>query len=344
MDLHAPYALRNVLEIESEDGIVGIAETYGGDAPAQALEGLRTQVIGADAYRLTGKLAHLVEGHDAGFARSQTYLVPGENPLDAATRTYAAIETACLDLIGKSIGKPICDLIGGRVRDKVPFSAYAFYKHVGGGGEGDDVRADEYGEVMTPEALIREVKQMIEHYGFGSVKLKGGVLEPKLEIESVKRLRSELGPEVPLRIDPNCAWATATSVAVGKELTEELSSGGYLEDPTSTLEGMSEVRKQLLAAGVDNASGFECRGHFFRGSSAERGTRCRANRSLRFALLGRYAAGATPCYVVPRVQPGSVYAFQQSSGSIADGNGPCGGRHAPLDLCLRHPLPVAVGS
>ena len=42
--LHAPYALRNVLEIKSQDGIVGIAETYGGDVPAQALEGLRTQV------------------------------------------------------------------------------------------------------------------------------------------------------------------------------------------------------------------------------------------------------------------------------------------------------------
>jgi glucarate dehydratase len=248
--LHAPYALRNVLEIESEDGIVGIAETYGGDAPAQALEELRTEVIGADAYRLTGKLAHLVDGQSAGFARSQTYLVPGENPLDTATRTYAAIETACLDLVGKSVGEPVCDLIGGRVRDEVPFSAYAFYKHSGGGGEGDDVRDDEYGEVMTPEALTREVKQMIERYGFGSVKLKGGVLEPGVEIETVKRLRSELGPDVPLRIDPNCAWAINTSVAVGRELTDELSNGGYLEDPTSTLEGMSEVRKQLLLAEV----------------------------------------------------------------------------------------------
>lgn len=248
--LHAPYALRNVLEIESEDGIVGIAETYGGDAPAQALEELRTEVIGADAYRLTGKLAHLVDGQSAGFARSQTYLVPGENPLDTATRTYAAIETACLDLVGKSVGEPVCDLIGGRVRDEVPFSAYAFYKHSGGGGEGDDVRDDEYGEVMTPEALTREVKQMIERYGFGSVKLKGGVLEPGVEIETVKQLRSELGPDVPLRIDPNCAWAINTSVAVGRELTDELSNGGYLEDPTSTLEGMSEVRKQLLLAEV----------------------------------------------------------------------------------------------
>ena len=101
-------------------------------------------------------------GHD----RSQTFLVPGENPLDESTRTYAAIEVACLDLIGKSIGVPVCDLIGGRVRDKVPFSAYPFYKHAGGGGEGKDVREDEYGEALSPETLVMQVKQMMKKYGF----------------------------------------------------------------------------------------------------------------------------------------------------------------------------------
>jgi len=41
------------------------------------------------------------------------------------------------------------------VRNAVPFSAYLFYKHAGGGGEGADARMmeDEYGEVLTPQAL-----------------------------------------------------------------------------------------------------------------------------------------------------------------------------------------------
>jgi len=248
--LHAPYALRTILELESEDGIVGISETYGGDVPAQALRELRPQVVGADPYRLTGFLSPMVEGQGAGSERSQTYLVPGENPLDATTRTYAAIEVGCLDLIGKSVGQSVCDLIGGRVRDEVPFSAYPFYKHAGGGGEGDDVREDEYGEALTPEALVRQVKQMVAKYGFGSIKFKGGVLEPDLEIETVKLLRQELGPEVPLRIDPNSAWTVETSVRVGKALAEELSGGGYLEDPTAGLENMAEVRRRLVAEGI----------------------------------------------------------------------------------------------
>ena len=73
---------------------------------------------------------------EAPGGRTQTYLVPGENPLDRHTRTFAAIEIACLDLIGKAVGKPVCDLLGGRVRDAVSFSAYLFYKHGGGGGVG----------------------------------------------------------------------------------------------------------------------------------------------------------------------------------------------------------------
>ena len=178
-------------------------------------------------------------------------MVPGENPHDETTRTYAAIEVACLDLIGKSIGVPVCDLIGGRVREKVPFSAYPFYKHAGGGGEGVDLREDEYGEALSPESLVAQVKKMIARYGFSSVKFKAGVLDPELEIETVKLMYQEFGPDVPLRIDPNSAWTVATSVHVGKSLAVELSGGGYLEDPTAGIDGMAAVRKQLLEMGID---------------------------------------------------------------------------------------------
>jgi len=249
--LHQPYALRTIIEFVSSDGIIGVSETYGGEEPMKALEEIRDQIIGADPYRLTGTLSSLVQGREYGGDASQTYLVPGENPLDATSRTYAAVEVGCLDLIGKSVGVPVCDLIGGRVRDKVPFSAYPFYKHAGGGGEGEDARPDKYGECLTPETLVAQVVKMREEYGFGSIKFKAGVLPPEEEIETVKGLYRELGPEVPLRIDPNSAWTVDTSVRVGRELAEELGRGGYLEDPTATIDGMAEVRRRLLAEGIE---------------------------------------------------------------------------------------------
>jgi glucarate dehydratase len=209
---------------------------------------IRPRLIGQDAFRITGSLSAMVEGNPGD--RSQTYRVPGENPLDATARTYAAIEVACLDLIGKTIGQPVCELLGGRVRDEVPFSAYPFYKHAGGGGEGSDARDDEYGEALSPESLVSQTRAMIDRYGFKDIKFKAGVLEPDFEIETVKQMCDAFGPGVPIRIDPNSAWTVETSIRVGRELREELADGGYLEDPTAGIEGMAAVRRGLLAEGI----------------------------------------------------------------------------------------------
>jgi len=248
--LHAPYALRTVVELTTDVGLTGIAETYGGDGPRAALEAARDRVVGMDPFRLAGLYQSLNQHVAASGDRSQTYLVPGENPADQNARTFAAIEFACLDIIGKAVGKPVCDVIGGRVRDEVSFSAYLFYKHAGGGGLGEDRREDEYGEVLDSTAAVREARQMIQRYGFREIKLKGGVLPPDVEISTIQALREEFGGAFPLRIDPNCAWSVETSVGVGRSLKDELSGGGYLEDPCPQLEGMSEVRRRLLSEDI----------------------------------------------------------------------------------------------
>ncbi|MFN7543887.1 MAG: enolase C-terminal domain-like protein [Acidobacteriota bacterium] len=252
--LHAPYALRTIVEVVTTDGITGISETYGGEKPLAALEAVRQYVVGMDPFDLTRFWQHLHDGADRvvdpSGARSQTMLVPGENPLDESTRTFAAIEVACLDAIGQAVGKPLCDLTGGRARDAAPFSAYLFYKHAGGGGLGEDTREDKYGECLSPETIVEQCRRFISEYGFAEIKLKGGVLDPEIEIDTIRALRSAFGPSFPLRIDPNCAWSVETSVQVGLALREELSGGGYLEDPCSALTGMAEVRRRLLAEGI----------------------------------------------------------------------------------------------
>lgn len=254
--LHAPYALRTIVEIETDEGIKGCSETYGGEGPMGLLEAARPRLIGMDVFQLTRlwldyqKLGAEEARQIAAGDRSQTWLVPGENPLDRHTRTFAAIEIACLDALGKALNKPACDLLGGRARDAVPFSCYLFYKHAGGGGLGDDEREDEYGEGLTPEAMVRQARQMVAKYGFKEMKLKGGVLDPEIEIETIRQLRRAFGPAMPQRIDPNCAWSVDTSVHVGESLVEELSGGGYLEDPAAGMDGMAAVRQRLLAKGI----------------------------------------------------------------------------------------------
>jgi glucarate dehydratase len=250
--LHAPYALRTILELVSDAGHVGVSETHGGEVIAAQFAELRLRLLGADAFRLAAELLPMIDPAAAAVGdRSQAFNVPGENPLDAGNRLYSAIEMACLDLIGKALGRPVCDLLGGRTRDAVPFSAYLFYKHAGGGGDGDDRRADEYGEALSPETLVRQAQQMCATYGFREIKLKAGVLDPPDEIASLVQLHAAFGDDVPLRIDPNCAWSEETSIEIGRALARELGRGGYLEDPCAGLEGMAAVRRALQAEGID---------------------------------------------------------------------------------------------
>ena len=92
--LHAPYALRTILELTSEAGMTGISETHRGDAIAQGFNTFLAQVVGSDAFRLAGKLLPMIGGKPEGtnLERSQTFHEPGENPFDASRRLHSAIE------------------------------------------------------------------------------------------------------------------------------------------------------------------------------------------------------------------------------------------------------------
>src|SRR5688500_10080087 len=82
--LHAPYALRTIVELRTTDGLSGFSETYGGDGPVAALEAQREHVLGMDPFQLARLRQDLTKQTQLDAAavaggRSQTYLVPGEN-------------------------------------------------------------------------------------------------------------------------------------------------------------------------------------------------------------------------------------------------------------------------
>jgi glucarate dehydratase len=251
--LHEPYVNRIVVELVGEEGFSGFGEASFSSSTFDDLMALRPHIIGLDPLNLNAILK-VVDGR-LGFPNPSNF-DPVFRNFDLTprltnhflTRTYGPIEVAALDLSGQAMGAPVSELLGGRVRDAVPFSAYLFYKHAGGGGEGDDTCQDTYGEAMTPESIVAQARQMIDIYGFKSIKLKGGVFPPDVEIATIRALRDALGPHVPLRIDPNCAWTVDTSLEVGTQLAATLE---YFEDPTPGIEGMSAVRKGLQERGID---------------------------------------------------------------------------------------------
>lgn len=245
--LHAPYALRTIVELITEDNISGISEIPGNSAINEALEAAGKLIIGKDPVQLNG-IRQMLEGHFGKESAAQR----GKAPWDQRklVHIFSAMEVACMDIIGKLTGLPVVDLLGGKLRDSVPFSAYLFYKYEGAGGRlGFDTdphaegwAAARQAKALDPAGIVDQAKAMCKAFGFRSIKLKGGVFEPRMEVDSIFALREAFGPDVPLRIDPNALWTVETSIQYGREMEGIIE---YLEDPARGQENMAKVRQAL---------------------------------------------------------------------------------------------------
>ena len=238
--IHEPFALRSIIEIESDNGVVGLGESYG-DAPVLAiLEKLTTELIGLDPFNLNGlraRVAAVVAGMQPS-ASAGAELAPGSHASKAVANAYSAFEVAMLDLQARHLNAPLVDLLGGAVRRDVPFSAYLFFKYA----EHIDAPypADRWGEALSAEQIVLQARRMIDQYGFKSIKLKAGALEPEHEVACIKALKHAF-PGSPLRIDPNGNWKLETAVRMAALLRDDLE---YYEDPVPGLDGMAELHRR----------------------------------------------------------------------------------------------------
>ena len=214
--VHPGYFLRTVLELVTDEGLVGLGEVGGGDQRG-ALQKLKPRILGLDPFHL-GVIKQKV-------LRSIYYL--------SNARSYAAIEMACLDIQGKAMNRPVSDLLGGVVRDRVPFIAYLFWRYDRPGG-GHDERAEDLADFCV---------QLHAELGVQAMKLKAGVMEPLEEARVLELCRERLGDGFGLRIDPNGVWSVATAVRVGQRL--EPLNIEYFEDPAWGLEGNAAVRQKI---------------------------------------------------------------------------------------------------
>ena len=236
MGVHEPLALRSILEIECEDGVVGLGESYGDAAFLEQARRVVAALAGLDVFDLPG-LRQIVAQTLEGVKVTDTHgLTGGYSVAKTVASVYSLCEVAALDAQGHYLGRPVVDLLGGRARDHVDFSAYLFYKYAAH----HDGTSDRWGQALTPEEIVTQATTMIDEYGFGSIKLKGGVFAPDQEADAIEAL-AEAFPRHPLRLDPNGAWQSETSVQVAQRLAGVLE---YLEDPTPGIDSMAEVARQ----------------------------------------------------------------------------------------------------
>jgi glucarate dehydratase len=213
--------VRTIVEVETDNGLIGLGEMGGGGESAEAaFRGLKSYLVGRDPARVE-ELRFLVSNPTASLYNNRTQIV-------------AAIEFACLDILGQAWGAPISEILGGRLRERVPFASYLFFRYVN--------PSSGAGEVRTVEQLVAHARELKNRCGFTTHKLKGGVFPPKYELECYRALAKALDGDR-FRFDPNAVWTAEQGVEFGRAI-EDLNND-YLEDPVFGLNGMRRVREKV---------------------------------------------------------------------------------------------------
>ncbi|MGH2550259.1 MAG: enolase C-terminal domain-like protein [Thermomicrobiales bacterium] len=213
--------VRTIVEVETDDGLIGLGEMGGGGESAEAaFRGLLPYLKGHDPFQLEA-LRFKIANPTASLYNNRTQLL-------------AAIEFACLDLCGKKLGEPVYNLLGGKLHDEVEFASYLFYRY------NNPITGS--GEVRTPEQLVAHATELREQYGFTTHKLKGGVFHPDVEVEGFRAL-AEAFPQDAVRFDPNGALSVEQAIRFGQAI-EDLRND-YFEDPAWGLNGMRRVRSMV---------------------------------------------------------------------------------------------------
>ena len=169
-----------LLRVHTDEGLVGLGEAtvdprWTGETPESAIAVIHRLfepvLTGRDPRNITSLRAAM------DFAAKQ-------NPF-----TKAAVEMALWDLASKAAGVPVCQLLGGAVRERIAIKMVV-------------------GAFDTPRAL--KLAEQFLSQGFRTIKVKVG-LDPAADVDRVRAVRELAGPNVPIGIDANCGWSPSVA-------------------------------------------------------------------------------------------------------------------------------------
>lgn len=206
-----------LVELETEDGLVGIGESpavWAGrpEATVALIDGVRELLLGADPFE-----------HD--ILRRRLYAETGMAHLGTQGLSWAlsGVDTALWDLVGRALEQPLHRLWGGAWRAASPF----------------------YGDVPPgePAEMAADAVTWVEH-GFRTLYIKVG-FGADVDIARVRAVRDAVGEGPRIRIDANQAW----SPAAARTIIERLAEFGleYVEQPTlaSNLDELAALRRMI---------------------------------------------------------------------------------------------------
>ncbi|WP_024280046.1 muconate/chloromuconate family cycloisomerase [Xanthobacter sp. 126] len=208
-----------LVRVLCSDGVVGIGEgttigglAYGGESP-------ESMKLAVDTY-----FAPLMVGQDPTAVRALMLRI-GKMVKDNRF-AKSAVETALLDAQGKRLGQPVSELLGGRLRSRLPV-AWTL-------ASGDTAKD------------IAEAEKMLELRRHRIFKLKIGARTPAADVAHVAAIKRALGDRGAVRVDVNMAWSE-TEAAYGMAALADAGCE-LVEQPVATAAGLSRLVRRFPVA------------------------------------------------------------------------------------------------
>ena len=239
---HGAYFTRNIVILKDNAGNTGVGEAPGGEVIYKTLTDAIPHVQGKQISILNKIVSQM---HQGNLSSDFETFGKGAWTFELRVNAVAALEAALLDLMGKFLNVPVCELLGpGKQRDEVTVLGYLFYI---GDRDATDLpyQTPETGKhdwyrlrhekAMSTDAVVELAAAAKDRYGFKDFKLKGGVLAGETEIETVTALAKRF-PDARITVDPNGAWSLDEAIRLCKIMHGILA---YAEDPCGAEQGFS---------------------------------------------------------------------------------------------------------
>lgn len=207
-----------LVEIITDDGIVGWGECYGPARPIQTIieEEFKSYLVGEDPRDIDRHWEYL-------YNRYRDY---GQKGL--IVEAISGVDIALWDILGKLTGQPVWRLMGGAMRSEVQAYATGLYQQ----------------RVDDPIRALQEEARFHVESGFRAVKMKVG-FGVKRDVQFVRAVREAIGPDVQLFMDANHAYDPVEAIKLGRQV-EDLDIGWFEEPvPPEDLEGYLACKNAL---------------------------------------------------------------------------------------------------
>ena len=214
-----PDTLSVLVRIRTHDGLEG----WGEATPDPNVTG---ETWSGVAQILRHDLAPALIGRNA--RDREAALLALDARVEGTPAAKAALDIALHDLLARSLGIPLWQLLGGRSHDTLPIS-----------------RVISMGE---PDAMAEAATRHVSA-GFRTIKAKvGDGANPRLDVRRLAAVREAVGPDIAIKVDANQGWR-APGVAIGAIRAMLPLQPAYIEQPVAwwDLEGLAEVRRQTGA-------------------------------------------------------------------------------------------------